>query len=112
MLLEGFTATLVPAEGSRRADAVLSADPSTWAAIARDVRGGMDAFRAGRLSVRHDLHLGVGFLAATAVAPPGQGLRFRRVKTKAGALSVSEAGSGPPVLLLHGLGATKVSFLP
>jgi pimeloyl-ACP methyl ester carboxylesterase len=112
VLLEDHTARTVEADTSRRADATLTADPATWAAIVRDLRGGMDAFRAGRLSVRHDLHLGVGFLAATAGSAPGEGLRFRHVATGAGALSVTEAGSGPPVLLLHGLGATKVSFLP
>jgi pimeloyl-ACP methyl ester carboxylesterase len=111
VLLDGDTARLVTAEGSRRPDALLTADAATWSDIAADVRGGMSAFRAGRLSVRHDLHLGVGFLAATA--PPGNGrLRFRRINTAAGALSVTEAGAGPAVILLHGLGATKVSFLP
>ena len=71
----------------------------------------MAAYRTGRLSIRHDLHLGVGFLAATA--PPGRGgLRFRQIETKRGSLSVTEAGQGDPVVLLHGLGATKVSFLP
>ncbi len=94
-----------------RPDAVLKADPETWEEIAGDLRGGMDAFRRGRLSVRQDLHLGVGFLAATA--PPGEGqLHFRRVNTELGRLSVTEAGSGPPAVLIHGLGATKVSFLP
>ena len=39
----------------------------------------MDAFRAGRLQVRHNLHLGVGFLAATSGdTGPGR-LRFRRI---------------------------------
>jgi pimeloyl-ACP methyl ester carboxylesterase len=71
----------------------------------------MDAYRAGRLQVRRDLHLGVGFLAATAPGGDG-GLRFRRIQTAAGPLLVTEAGAGEPVLLLHGLGATKVSFLP
>jgi pimeloyl-ACP methyl ester carboxylesterase len=112
VLLEGDAATLVPVEASARADAELTADPATWSAIAHDLRGGMEAFRAGRLSIRRDLHLGVGFLAATAGAAPGQGLRFRRIQTPVGALSVTEAGAGPPVLLLHGLGATKVSLLP
>ena len=91
-----------------RPDAALTADEETWARIVEDLRGGMDAFRAGRLQVRHDLHLGVGFLAATtASAEPGR-LRFRR----AADLSIMEAGEGSPVLLLHGLGATKASFLP
>ena len=49
------------------ADATLAADRQTWQAIARDVRGGMRAYLKGRLSIRRNLHLGVGFLAATAL---------------------------------------------
>jgi pimeloyl-ACP methyl ester carboxylesterase len=110
VLLDGQRATLVAANGSRP-DAVLHADAETWKSIADDLRGGMTAFRRGRLRIRHDLHLGVGFLAATAT--PGQGaLRFRRVNTARGHISISEAGEGPAVLMIHGLGATKVSFLP
>src|SRR5215217_9652065 len=48
------------------ADARLIADRRTWQRVADDVRGGMDAFRRGRLQLRDDLHLGVGFLAATS----------------------------------------------
>jgi pimeloyl-ACP methyl ester carboxylesterase len=109
--LDGSHASLQPASGHGRPDAVLTADPATWSSIARDVRGGMDAFRSGRLRIRHDLHLGVGFLAATADTGDG-GLRFHNVSTDRGKISVAEAGAGDPVLLLHGLGATKVSFLP
>src|SRR4051794_40246295 len=47
-------------------DAELSADAATWRRIAKDVRGGMTAFRKGHLTVRRNLHLGVGFLAATS----------------------------------------------
>ncbi len=111
VVLDGHDARLVPADRARRADAVLTADPRTWKSIVKDLRGGMDAYRAGRLQVRRDLHLGVGFLAATAAGGDG-GLRFRRIQTAVGPLSVTEAGAGEPVLLLHGLGATKVSFLP
>ncbi len=111
VVLDGQTAKLVPADQSRRPDAVLSADARTWKGIVGDLRGGMDAYRAGRLQVRRDLHLGVGFLAATAVGGDS-GLRFRSVETGVGPLSVTEAGAGEPVLMLHGLGATKVSFLP
>jgi pimeloyl-ACP methyl ester carboxylesterase len=71
----------------------------------------MDAFRRGRLQVRHDLHLGIGFLAATADAQEG-GLRLRTIRTAKGRISISEAGAGPAVVMIHGLGATKVSFLP
>lgn len=109
-VLDGGGVTIRPA-GRGRPDAVLAADAATWEQITRDVRGGLDAFRAHRLTIRHDLHLGVGFLAATAGA--GQnGLRFRQVPTAVGPISITEAGAGPPVVMLHGLGATKVSFLP
>ena len=111
VVFEADRAFLVAVEG--RADAILTADPQTWEQIAQDVRGGLDAFRAGRLRIRHDLHLGVGFLAATAEPDPGRrGPRFAQVRTAVGELSVNEAGDGPPVVLLHGLGATKVSLLP
>lgn len=102
---------LQPAD-SGRPDALVRADAATWRRVAVDVRGGMDAFREGRLSVRHNLNLGVGFLAATnGVTGPGR-MRFHRVRTPLGALSAVEAGEGPPVVLLHGLGGTKLSFLP
>jgi pimeloyl-ACP methyl ester carboxylesterase len=110
VILDDGRARIEPARGSP--DAVLSADADTWNAIAENLRGGMEAFRRGRLKIRRDLHLGVGFLAATA-QPQGEGrLRIRRVDTAAGGLSTIEAGTGEPVLLLHGLGATKASFLP
>ena len=107
--VEGRRARLAPARGD--ADAVLTADTASWERIADDVASGMDAFRRGRLSVRRNLHLGVGFLAATAPDVPGR-LRFTRVPTSRGSFSTLEAGTGEPVLMLHGLGGTKASFLP
>ncbi len=108
--LEGGRARLVRAN-DRRPDVRLEADSETWERIVADVRGGMTAFRQGRLVIRHDINLGVGFLAATA--PSGGGsLRFRTITTRAGDMAITEAGQGPAVLLLHGLGASKVSFLP
>jgi pimeloyl-ACP methyl ester carboxylesterase len=98
--------------GVARPDALLRADAATWERIARNLRGGMEAFRARRLRIRHNLSLGVGFLAATSgSAGPGR-LRFRRLHTRRGKLSALEAGVGPPLVLLHGLGGTKASFLP
>src|SRR3954466_13629051 len=47
------------------AHAELTADLGTWAKVANDLKGGMQAYRAGKLEVRRNLHLGVGFLAAT-----------------------------------------------
>ncbi len=111
VLLDGKTAKLVPADRDERPDATLRSDPDTWQSIAQDLRGGMEAFRRGRLQVRHDLHLGIGFLAATADAQEG-GLRLRTIRTAEGRIAISEAGTGPAVVMIHGLGATKVSFLP
>jgi pimeloyl-ACP methyl ester carboxylesterase len=93
-------------------DATLTADLPTWTGIADDLRGGMRAYQAGRLKVRRNLHVGVGFLAATGGGREGERLTFRTVPTRCGRISMLEAGSGPPVVALHGLGATKGSFLP
>jgi pimeloyl-ACP methyl ester carboxylesterase len=94
------------------ADAVLTADAATWDSIADDVASGMRAFRQGRLSVRRNLHLGIGFLAATSGEKGPGRLRFARVQTRMGSYSTLEAGTGAPVVMLHGLGGTKASFLP
>src|SRR3954470_23117422 len=60
--IEGATMALAPANGARP-DARMAADAATWRQVASDVRGGMEAFGRGRLKLRDDLHLGVGFLA-------------------------------------------------
>jgi pimeloyl-ACP methyl ester carboxylesterase len=95
-------------------DCVLSADKAAWRRIAADVRGGMEAFRAGRLRIRGSLHLGVGFLAATSGSDEPGRLEFDSVRTRGfGSISVLSAGIGPETIVcLHGLGGTKASFLP
>jgi pimeloyl-ACP methyl ester carboxylesterase len=105
-------ARLAAANGGPRADALVRADRATWDRLADELTSGLDAYRTGRLVVRHDLHLGVGFLVATSgVRGPGRP-RFRRVETASGSWSFVSAGQGEPVVLLHGLGANKGSFLP
>lgn len=94
------------------ADAELTADLLTWAKVAQDLKGGMKAYRAGRLHVRRNLHLGVGFLSATGDSGDPDRLKFRTIDTECGRVSTFEAGSGKPLVMLHGLGATKVEFLP
>jgi pimeloyl-ACP methyl ester carboxylesterase len=110
VLIEGSGARLTQESGSAP-DAVLTADRTVWSRIATDLRSGMEAFRAGRLTIRRNLNLGLGLLAATSGSTDPARLRFRRVRTSEGAISVLEAGKGEPVLMLHGLGATKASFL-
>ena len=95
-----------------RYDAKLSADATAWTRMTTDLAGGMAVYRAGRLHVRRNLHVGIGFLAASSgVEDPGR-LRFDTVRTECGKVSMVEAGEGEPLLLLHGLGGTKASFLP
>ena len=86
----------------------------TWSRIARDLRGGMNAFRRGRLQIRDNLHLGVGFLAATSGSTDPARLEMGRVRTPLGDIAVARAGDpdAQPVVMLHGLGGTKGSFLP
>jgi pimeloyl-ACP methyl ester carboxylesterase len=109
--IEDGTISLAPANGERP-DARMAADEATWRRMAEDVRGGMDAFRRGRLKLRDDLHLGVGFLAATSGMTGPERLTLSRVGTPTGDIAMLTAGQGHPVVLLHGLGATKASFLP
>jgi pimeloyl-ACP methyl ester carboxylesterase len=112
VLVRGPHAWLEPPADGVAPDAVLSADAATWQRVAHDLRGGMDAFRRRRLHVRSNLHLGVGLLAATSgITEPGR-LRFESLHTPVGRLSTMQAGDGPPVVAIHGLGGTKASFLP
>ena len=74
----------------------------------------MNAFRRGRLQIRDNLHLGVGFLAATSGSTDPARLEMGRVRTPIGDIAVARAGDphAQPVVMLHGLGGTKGSFLP
>jgi pimeloyl-ACP methyl ester carboxylesterase len=108
-VLEGEDSRLERARGEP--SALISADDETWRRMALDPRGGLVAFRERRLRLRRNLHLGIGFLAATsAVNGPGR-LRFDSHRTAAGRIAVAEAGTGDPVLCVHGLGGTKASFM-
>jgi pimeloyl-ACP methyl ester carboxylesterase len=100
------------AEPDGKPDAVLRADAATWERVVRDLPAAMSAFGRGRLEIRQNLHLGVNFLAATSGNRDPARLRFETVETKRGAISTLQAGAGKPVLMLHGLGGTKASFLP
>ncbi len=113
-VLAGRRLRLRPADESASPDAVLSASAATWKKIAADLRGGMAAFRAGRLRLRGSLHLGVGFLAATSGSTEPGRLEFDTLRTRGfGAISVLSAGTGPETIVcVHGLGGTKASFLP
>ncbi|HEX6582957.1 MAG TPA: alpha/beta fold hydrolase, partial [Thermoleophilaceae bacterium] len=113
-LIAGRRLRLRDADDASDPDCVLSADAATWRRVASDVRGGMEAFRAGRLRIRGSLHVGVGFLAATSGSDERGRLEFDTVRTRGfGSMSVLSAGTGrETIVCLHGLGGTKASFLP
>jgi pimeloyl-ACP methyl ester carboxylesterase len=110
IVLAGTAAKIVAPAG--RPDAIIAADSPTWKWIAMDTSGALGAYLSDRLSVRGNLHVGIGFLAATSGATEPARVRFRYIDTANARLSIVEAGAGPPVLAIHGLGATKGSFLP
>jgi pimeloyl-ACP methyl ester carboxylesterase len=113
-VIAGRRLRLREADDSANPDATLTADSATWGRIADDLRGGMEAFRAGRLRIGGSLHVGVGFLAATSGSDEPGRLEFETLRTRGfGAMSALSAGTGPETILcVHGLGGTKASFLP
>jgi pimeloyl-ACP methyl ester carboxylesterase len=109
--IEGGRIKLVEA-GDDDPDALIVGEPSAWERVASDYRGGLEAFRSGHLVLRRNLSMGVAFLAATSGHDEPGRLRFSSVNTERGRMSIMEAGQGEPVLMLHGLGASKAEFLP
>lgn len=110
--LENDRATLLDTGEAPVPQATLAADEQTWEQVVEQYQQGMEAFRSGRLQIRRNLHVGIGFLAATSGAVDPGRLRVRSLQTPVGAISALEAGTGPTVIMLHGLGATKASMLP
>jgi pimeloyl-ACP methyl ester carboxylesterase len=102
--------SVVAADG-RDPDALISGSPTAWRRAANG-SGGLAALGEGGLRMRRNLHVGAGFLAATAGERGAARLRLETVDTPHGPIATAQAGSGPPLLAIHGLGGTKASFLP
>jgi len=103
-----------PGAGSSPAT-VITAHPDAWLAIDEGRLNGGDAFFARDLQVEGNLDLAVRL--QTLFRP------FRRARKAADLdqvdvqadgvrLSCYVVGQGPPLLLLHGLGASKITWLP
>jgi pimeloyl-ACP methyl ester carboxylesterase len=98
---------------ARRAATTVTLAPATLAAILDGAESGVDALMARRLSIRGNLALALqlgALLGGTRM--PGAHPRTRRLTAHGVPTFCLEAGSGPPVILLHGLGATSASMLP
>lgn len=112
----------------------LRTDPDSWLAIVEGDLTGLDLFFAGQLQVSGDLNeaLRLETMFAAPVGTPGELRRGRlvryRLNPRRGGRMVAlgdgaidsltvealEAGppDAPPIVMLHGLGASKVSLLP
>ena len=96
---------------------VVGADAETWLAVDDGALAGPEALRRGQLSVRGNLDMAV--LMQTLFDPfarPRNPSDLEQVDIRANGLQLSSYVYGPqdaPALLwLHGLGATKTSWLP
>lgn len=95
-------------------DTIIRADLKTLIAINSGKETGVDAFLDGRVTVRGNLGLALRLESMfDPLSPrPADALEDRVVRVGKHAFSLMEGGSGETVMLLHGLGATKASFLP
>jgi pimeloyl-ACP methyl ester carboxylesterase/putative sterol carrier protein len=104
---------LVSPGRSRLADATLHASPSTWIDLVEGRVDGIAAFLAGRLRIEGDLNLASRFETLFHPTPhAARVIRTRETAVRGVRIESTVGGEGPPVVLLHGLGASKVSFLP
>lgn len=100
---------------ARAAATTIRVDPRTFADILNARYSGVDAFLSGSLTVRGNLSLSLAIDGAFDVGERPAHFPRARYATVLGArtfyLEAGPAGA-PPVLLLHGLGATNASMLP
>lgn len=99
----------------RHPSAQITVDAETMCALAEGRLSGVQAFLDGRLSMRGDISLALRVDGAFDVgARPVDHPRARVVEAGGARTGYLEAGSpeAPPVILLHGLGATNASMLP
>jgi pimeloyl-ACP methyl ester carboxylesterase len=102
----------VSTSASRKPDVVIGTDAATWLALRAGRLSGLDAFSQRRLYARGDLDLAVGFEGLFRLPDDRSPLlRVHDVRVKGARISTVTAGGGDHhVILLHGLGGTKVSF--
>jgi pimeloyl-ACP methyl ester carboxylesterase len=95
----------------RTPDVTIGTDALTWLRLREGELSGLEAFMERSLYARGNLDLAIGFEGMFRL-PNGRPplLRIHDVPVGRHRISTLTMGEGPPVLLLHGLGGTKVSF--
>jgi pimeloyl-ACP methyl ester carboxylesterase len=95
----------------REPDVTLTTDSVTWLRLRRGELSGIEAFQQRLLGVRGNLDFAVAFEGMFRLMggrPPL--LQIHDVPVGRHRISTLTMGSGPDVLLLHGLGGTRASF--
>ena len=96
-------------------DVHISTDPVTWKSIDSGALSGIEAFAGGKLIVRGSIEKSLLF-EPLFDRPTGDGLRYDLERVSLGGIELSALTAGPenapPLVLIHGLGATKASWLP
>src|SRR4029453_8766589 len=93
-------------------DAVLFAPPDVMAGVIEGTASGVDAWLSGALTMRGNIALALKLQGTVPAGAPARIPRARTVPAHGVDTFYLEAGDGPPVVLLHGLGATNSSMLP
>ena len=87
--------------------------PALLEAVIKGSASGVEAFLGGKLRVRGNIALALQIEGMLAARPrPKRFPRPEMVRAAGVDTFYLEAGSGPPVILLHGLGASNSSMLP
>jgi pimeloyl-ACP methyl ester carboxylesterase len=96
----------------RRPDVTIATDAETWIRLRHGTLSGIEAFERRLLTVRGNLDQAIGFEGMFRL-PNGRPplLRIDEVPVNRHRISTLTMGSGPDVLLLHGLGGTRASLL-
>jgi pimeloyl-ACP methyl ester carboxylesterase len=95
------------------ADVEISTDAMTWREIELGRLSGIEAFGSKRLSIRGSIEKSLHFEPLFRRPPGGFKYSIERVETRGGKISALFAGDvkAEPLVLIHGLGATKASWL-
>ena len=96
---------------NRRPDVVIGTDADTWNALRGGDLSGIEAFGRRLLYARGNLDLAIGFEGMFRLENGRRPLlRIHDVRLPGRRVSTLTMGSGPDVLLIHGLGGAKSSF--
>ena len=103
----------VTRQDSGKVDCTIESDSQTLASILTGNESGIQAYLAGRVLVTGSLAMSLRLESLVEdTGRPAHHHHSFTVTASGVKTFFIEAGKGPPVILLHGLGATNASFLP